>query len=131
LAIGDFSRATHMSIKTLRHYHQIGLLEPTNIDPHTGYRRYSTEQIPAVDAQGVAAAGPAGGIFSNDLFAHGRGQATMFVPCVGPVRSMGRITGLVVPPVELATIVHVGQGRQQVGIECRRWTLWARIRCSL
>jgi DNA-binding transcriptional MerR regulator len=46
LSIGDFSRATHMSVKTLRHYHQIGLLEPAEVDAHTGYRRYDTEQIP-------------------------------------------------------------------------------------
>jgi DNA-binding transcriptional MerR regulator len=47
LSIGDFSRASHMTVKTLRHYHQIGLLEPAEVDPHTGYRRYATGQIPA------------------------------------------------------------------------------------
>jgi DNA-binding transcriptional MerR regulator len=47
LSIGDFSRATHMTVKTLRHYHQIGLLEPAEVDPSTGYRRYATDQIPA------------------------------------------------------------------------------------
>jgi DNA-binding transcriptional MerR regulator len=46
LAIGDFSRATHMSIKTLRHYHRVGLLEPAQVDPFTGYRRYTAAQIP-------------------------------------------------------------------------------------
>jgi DNA-binding transcriptional MerR regulator len=46
LSIGDFSRATHMTVKTLRHYHQIGLLEPAEVDPHTGYRRYAASQIP-------------------------------------------------------------------------------------
>ena len=46
LAIGDFSRATHLSIKTLRHYHRIGLLEPAEVDPGTGHRRYATDQIP-------------------------------------------------------------------------------------
>jgi DNA-binding transcriptional MerR regulator len=46
LSIGDFARATHMSVKMLRHYHQIGLLEPADVDPHTGYRRYTTVQIP-------------------------------------------------------------------------------------
>lgn len=46
LPIGDFSRATHMSIKTLRHYHRVGLLEPAEVDPGTGHRRYTTEQIP-------------------------------------------------------------------------------------
>jgi DNA-binding transcriptional MerR regulator/effector-binding domain-containing protein len=47
LTIGDFSRATHLSVKTLRHYHRIRLLEPADIDPDTGYRRYTTDQIPA------------------------------------------------------------------------------------
>jgi DNA-binding transcriptional MerR regulator len=46
LAIGDFSRGTHLSIKTLRHYHRLGLLVPAEVDPGSGYRRYATEQIP-------------------------------------------------------------------------------------
>ncbi len=46
LAIGDFSRGTHLSIKTLRHYHRLGLLVPAEVDPGSGYRRYTTEQIP-------------------------------------------------------------------------------------
>jgi len=36
-----------MTVKTLRHYHQIGLLEPAEVDPYTGYRRYAIDQIPA------------------------------------------------------------------------------------
>jgi DNA-binding transcriptional MerR regulator len=46
LTIGDFSRATHLSVKTLRHYHQLGLLVPAEVDAGSGYRRYGTEQIP-------------------------------------------------------------------------------------
>jgi DNA-binding transcriptional MerR regulator len=46
LAIGDFAKATHLTVKTLRHYHEAGLLRPTEIDSQTGYRRYSIEQIP-------------------------------------------------------------------------------------
>jgi DNA-binding transcriptional MerR regulator len=46
LAIGDFSRATHLSVKTLRHYHNVGLLVPADVDPGTGYRRYTTDQVP-------------------------------------------------------------------------------------
>jgi DNA-binding transcriptional MerR regulator/effector-binding domain-containing protein len=45
LPIGDFSRATHLSVKMLRHYHEIGLLEPIDVDADTGYRRYAAEQI--------------------------------------------------------------------------------------
>jgi DNA-binding transcriptional MerR regulator len=213
LSIGDFSRATHLTVKTLRHYHQLGLLEPADVDPHTGYRRYTTEQIPTaqvirrfrdldmpleeilavlaapdlrtrnvritshlarledelartqravtslhdlltppapeaaagielrtvaatpavaisevvdaedsaawlqgalgelyaiVNAQNVPADDPAGGIFADELFTHHRGQATIFVPCTEPVRTVGRVTSLVVPAVELAVIVHSG-----------------------
>ena len=211
LAIGDFSRASHLTVKTLRHYHETGLLEPAQVDPQTGYRRYSTEQIqvaqiirrfrdldmplnqiravlaapdvqarneliaahlrrlesdlartqtavaslrnlledpaPAVDighrkvdqmtaaavsevirvdyalswlsgalgelhaalaAQRVTLNGPAGGLFSNALFSHARGEATIFVPCDGNVRAVGRVTMLVIPAVEIATLVHKG-----------------------
>jgi DNA-binding transcriptional MerR regulator len=38
---------THLSVKTLRHYHEVGLLAPAAVNPDTGYRYYSTEQIPA------------------------------------------------------------------------------------
>ena len=44
-SIGDFSRATHLTVKTLRHYHEAGLLIPASVDPHSGYRRYTAEQI--------------------------------------------------------------------------------------
>lgn len=45
LSIGDFSRMTHLSVKALRHYHDLGLLEPTRIDPQTGYRSYEAAQV--------------------------------------------------------------------------------------
>ena len=211
LTIGDFSKATHLSIRTLRHYHQIGLLEPTDVDPDTGYRRYATEQIPAAQvirrfraldmslddiqavlsapdlrtrdhliaahlarmeaglartqqavaslrellehgaapaaighrsvhatpaaaisedigvadallwyrgalgelratlaAQGFQADGPAGGMFAGELFADEHGRATIFIPCHGRVRPMGRVTPTTVPAAELATIIHSG-----------------------
>jgi DNA-binding transcriptional MerR regulator len=46
LTIGDFARVTHLSRKTLRHYHEAGLLEPEQVDPGNGYRYYSAAQIP-------------------------------------------------------------------------------------
>jgi DNA-binding transcriptional MerR regulator len=46
LSIGDFSRMTHLSVKALRHYHDLGLLEPARIDPETGYRSYEAAQVP-------------------------------------------------------------------------------------
>jgi DNA-binding transcriptional MerR regulator len=211
LAIGDFSRATHLSVKTLRHYHRIRLLEPADVDAATGYRRYTTEQIPVAQvirrfrdldmplgeihavldapdlrtrnrlisahlarleqglartqsavaslrdlladpaavapiehrrveatmvaaitavvdlsdllpwyegalgelratlaAQGVASAGPAGGLYASDLFAEERGEATIFVPAAAEVRQLGRVTTLIVPATELAVILHPG-----------------------
>jgi DNA-binding transcriptional MerR regulator len=213
LAIGDFSRATHLNIKTLRHYHRIALLIPSHVDPGTGHRRYSTDQIPtaqvirrlrALDmpleeiqaviattdvserneliaghlqrleamlertqeaaaslrdllqppvdstpetiihrrmyatpaaavsevidvsdasawyqgalgelhallaAQKIAPDGTGGAIYANDLFTHERGEATVFLPCNGNIRATGRVTGIVVPEVELALTVHHG-----------------------
>jgi DNA-binding transcriptional MerR regulator len=46
LSIGDFSRMTFLSVKTLHHYHEVGLLPPAAIDPDTGYRRYDVAQVP-------------------------------------------------------------------------------------
>jgi DNA-binding transcriptional MerR regulator len=212
LPIGDFSRATHLSVKTLRHYHRVGLLEPADVDPDTGHRRYTTDQIPVAQvirrfralemplddiravittpdvsernelitahlsrledtlartqeaaaslrellqppvaaqaviehrsvpsapaaavrqvidiedasawyqgavgelyatlaAQKIAPSGPAGGIFATDLFAHERGEATVFLPCPQPVRNTGRVEPVVIPPAELAITVHAG-----------------------
>lgn len=45
--IGGFSRATHLSVKALRHYDDIGLLVPADVDPSTGYRRYQAAQVPS------------------------------------------------------------------------------------
>lgn len=213
IGIGDFARATHLTIKTLRYYHRIGVLEPAEVDEFTGYRRYGTDQIPqaliisrfralempldtiqevlrapdlatrnaaitahlerleaalehtrsaaeslrdllgraeplpttiehltvpataaaaitatiAADddtipwvlgalgelratlaAQEIAATGPAGGIYADELFTDARGEATLFIPCTGEIRPTGRVDSVIVPEAELATIVHAG-----------------------
>jgi DNA-binding transcriptional MerR regulator len=213
LTIGDFARATHLSVKALRYYHSVGILTPADVDPITGYRRYRADQIaiaqiirrfrdlempiediqavlaapevairskviakhldrldallertqqataslrdllqaqapppltdlahvsvPAtavaaitetiyirdaqawyqgalgelhasLDSQGVPASGPAGGIYSNDIFTEENGEATVFLPCSVPFRSTGRIAPLVVPAIELAVTTHAG-----------------------
>ncbi len=214
LSIGDFSRATHMTVKTLRHYHQLGLLEPAEVDPYTGYRHYATAQIPTAQvirrfrdlgmpleeiqgvlsapdlhtrneritahlsrlehdlgrtqsaiaslrdllappppdgahvpielrsmpavpaaaitgtvtaeespawlqgalgelhatlaAQNVPASGPAGGIYTDEVFTRHRGQVTIFVPRAGPVQPMGRVTSSVIRATELAVVEHCG-----------------------
>lgn len=44
VAIGEFARMSHLSVKTLRYYHDIGLLTPAEVDAFTGYRRYAVTQ---------------------------------------------------------------------------------------
>lgn len=43
--IGEFARLGGVSIRTLRHYDEIGLLQPATVDPDTGYRGYSAAQL--------------------------------------------------------------------------------------
>ena len=216
LSIGDFSRATHLSVKMLRHYHELGLLEPVEVDVDSGYRRYAAEQIvsaqiirrfrdldmplddihavlqapdvetrnrviashlarlesslartretvaslrglldrprdssvpidhrhvaaaPAavitdivdkadvvawyrgamgevaatLSAQDISPAGPLGGIFDTELFTEDRGRATIFLPCDPLPQPVGRVRTTVVPPAELATIVHLGSSTE-------------------
>ena len=45
LKIGDFSKLSRVSIRMLRHYDDIGLLKPAEIDEFTGYRYYQEEQL--------------------------------------------------------------------------------------
>ena len=45
-SIGMFSQINRVTTKTLRHYDEIGLLKPCHIDELTGYRYYSSEQLP-------------------------------------------------------------------------------------
>src|SRR2546430_13479522 len=45
LAIGDFSRMTHLSVTALRHNDDVGLLEPAEVDPASGYRYYALAQV--------------------------------------------------------------------------------------
>jgi DNA-binding transcriptional MerR regulator/effector-binding domain-containing protein len=45
LSIGEFARMSRLSVKTLRFYHQEGLLEPLQIDARSGYRYYDLGQI--------------------------------------------------------------------------------------
>ena len=45
LKIGEFSKLSHVSVRMLRHYDEIGLLHPQRVDPITGYRLYGEEQL--------------------------------------------------------------------------------------
>jgi DNA-binding transcriptional MerR regulator/effector-binding domain-containing protein len=211
VTVGEFSRMTHLSVKTLRHYHQVGLLEPAEVNPDTGYRYYRSDQVPTaqvirrlrdlempvaevkevlatskvsvrnaliathldrledqltrthtavlslrnlleragetsavehrtipampavgvqqtvdredvlswwqgalgelhatVRAQGLRATGPSGGLYGSELFQHGRGEATVFIPVDGAIRPVGRVVPFTVPPAELAVLLHHG-----------------------
>jgi DNA-binding transcriptional MerR regulator/effector-binding domain-containing protein len=43
--IGEFSKLSGLTVKTLRFYHEEGLLVPAFVDPDTGYRYYHERQI--------------------------------------------------------------------------------------
>ena len=45
LKIGEFSKMMQVTVKTLRHYEQKGLLVPDEVDEWTGYRYYSITQM--------------------------------------------------------------------------------------
>jgi DNA-binding transcriptional MerR regulator len=211
VTIGDFSRASHLSVKTLRHYHDVGLLEPSEIDPGNGYRYYSEDQIAAAQvirrlrglqmpvaevksvlaatdsearnrlimrhldrleadlarttaavaelraliarplepstvehrtvpataaiaiqqtvdredvldwwqgalgelhaiagAQGLERSGAPGGMYAGEIFQHGRGTATVFIPTGATARVIGRVEPCTIPTAELAIMVHRG-----------------------
>ena len=44
-SIGEFARLGGVSVRTLRHYDEIGLLRPATVDPDTGYRGSSAAQL--------------------------------------------------------------------------------------
>jgi len=46
IRIGEFSRVSRVSIKTLRFYDEVGLLHPSRVDDFTGYRYYTFSQLP-------------------------------------------------------------------------------------
>ena len=44
-SIGNVAKLFHLSVSSLRHYEEAGLLKPEKIDPQTGYRYYSARQF--------------------------------------------------------------------------------------
>ncbi|MEL6148316.1 MAG: MerR family transcriptional regulator [Chloroflexota bacterium] len=47
--IGEFARMGQVSRRQLRHWDEIGLLQPAKVDPHSGYRYYSATQLTALN----------------------------------------------------------------------------------
>ena len=48
LKIGEFSHLSQVSVRTLHHYDDVGLLKPVYIDSLTNYRYYTLEQLPRI-----------------------------------------------------------------------------------
>jgi DNA-binding transcriptional MerR regulator len=48
LKIGEFSRLSQVTVKTLHHYDDIGLFRPSHTDPFTSYRYYTLDQLPQI-----------------------------------------------------------------------------------
>ena len=46
LKIGEFSKLSRISVRMLRHYDEIGLLKPAQVDRFTDYRYYREDQLP-------------------------------------------------------------------------------------
>ncbi|MDA3809201.1 MAG: MerR family transcriptional regulator [Spirochaetaceae bacterium] len=49
ISIGEFSRVSNLTVKTLRYYHEVGILMPGKIDDNTGYRYYDNEAFSRVE----------------------------------------------------------------------------------
>src|SRR5215471_14922100 len=43
--VGAFARLGQVSVRTLHHYDEIGLLIPDHVDERTGYRWYCADQL--------------------------------------------------------------------------------------
>lgn len=43
--IGAFANLSDVTVKTLRHYEELGLLKPAQVDEESGYRFYTAEQL--------------------------------------------------------------------------------------
>lgn len=50
MPIGNFARASRISVKALRFYDAQGLLAPASVDEHTGYRYYAPDQLRRAEA---------------------------------------------------------------------------------
>ena len=50
VGVSAFAQLSGLTVETLRHYHQVGLLLPAEVDGRTGYRRYGLRQLPSARA---------------------------------------------------------------------------------
>ena len=76
------------------------------------YRGAIGELAATLSAQDISPAGPLGGVFDTELFTEDRGRVTIFLPCDPLPQPVGRVSTTVIPPAELATIVHLGSSTE-------------------
>jgi len=50
MPIGQFAKASRLSVKSLRNYDESGLLPASHVDPQSGYRYYAVTQLARADA---------------------------------------------------------------------------------
>ena len=48
-SIGEFARYAQVSVRMLRHYDALGLVEPAYVDPGSGYRHYAADQLARIN----------------------------------------------------------------------------------
>jgi len=48
LKISEFAQLSAVTVKTLHHYDNIGLLQPASVDPFSNYRYYTIDQLPRI-----------------------------------------------------------------------------------
>ena len=90
------------------------ILDETIVDREdlpTWWRGALGELAATVEATGVVPTAPTGGVYADDLFQYGRGNATVFVPVADDVRIVGRVQPLEIPAAELAITRHDGSHR--------------------
>jgi hypothetical protein len=71
-------------------------------DIFTSWQGALGELQATVQAQRLQATGTSGGLYASELFQHGRGAATVFIPAEGSVKAVGRVVPLIIPGMELA-----------------------------
>ena len=87
----------------------VGIQEVVDLEDVLSWWQGALGELHAtVRAQDLHGTGPSGGLYGSELFQHGRGQATVFIPVEGIVRSIGRVVPFIVPAAELAVLMHQG-----------------------
>ena len=49
-SIGDVAKLFHLSVSSLRHYEDVGLITPEYTDPDSGYRYYGARQFEVLNS---------------------------------------------------------------------------------